>query len=526
MIPMTATTPSSVSAVGPSAQVAQTRRSFLGQSLAASLAVATDAAPTAFAAAATPAKGTSRQLRVALQDATGLELAGPHRFHPVKGRTGFHGTSLKTRAQLATDLHRAPNGTLALWFSPLEDLTFSPANAAESKVRFDFPFVSDLPPARSPTEARFAVSFATGYPAIIGRFTNGAVFSKLDFGLAPFVYAEKAILRQGYWYHLAMTWERPAKRLVIYLNGMMAGHNEQAENFDEAGPALFVGNPMMVLRELLLEDRALSVEEIRAAYQAARPAENDRIDAEFRAMLEPRFLPPLDLRRDAAWRLVYECAFTRESDLREWTRQGPSAQYLDRFRLQTTAEGLYVKTPDEVEKETRTYLWSNRRFEGDQWLEFDFRLESPKGLALVGLCVSGMQREDFIEDHGVPETGSMITILRDVRCYHWEFFRRVEAMRADVETQYVAKNPFGHRLHSACIPRLEQNRWYRLRLIKNGPRLHGAIDGRTVFDLIDDPFRNNGPVYNYGRIVLRQMYNTALRYRNLTMHVKAAVGDA
>jgi hypothetical protein len=57
----------------------------------------------------------------------------------------------------------------------------------------------------------------------------------------------------------------------------------------------------------------------------------------------------------------------------------------------------------------------------------------------------------------------------------------------------------GLALPLADIPRLEQNRWYRLRFIVAGRRLHGSIDGRTVFDLIDDPYGNNGPVYNFGR---------------------------
>ena len=74
----------------------------------------------------------------------------------------------------------------------------------------------------------------------------------------------------------------------------------------------------------------------------------------------------------------------------------------------------------------------------------------------------------------------MGTILNDVRCYHWEFVRRVEAMRTDVETQYVAKNAVGLKFTSRCVPRLVQNRWYRLRFVKAGARLHGSFDGQTV----------------------------------------------
>lgn len=456
-------------------------------------------------------------LTVGLQGTAGLSVDGPHRFVAVGGWTGFQPTSLHTRAEIKTGLHRAPRGTLSLWFSPLEDLTFSPSNQSQSQVPFKFPFLTDFHPGREVQRMKFGIFFTNTYPELVAKFAAGEVFPTLDHQLAPFVYVEAVRLRQGSWYHLALTWDRAARRLAIYLNGMLAGLNLQAENFEEAAPLLYVGNPMMLLRELRIEDREARADEIAAQYRAGQPAANEETDADLRRLLEPAFGAPLDLRRDASWSPVFERAFTRPGDLEGWLRQGPSEKYMHDFRMEITPEGLYLKTPAQIENETRMYLWSPANFEGDQWIEFDFRLESPKGLALLVLCASGMQREDYITDHGLPANGGMGFILRDLRNYHWEFVRRVEAMRPDVETQYLAKNPFGRRLHCGAIPRLEEDRWVRLRMIKAGPRLHGSMDGRTVFDVTDSPFDNNGPVYNFGRIAFRQMYHTALRYRNLTV---------
>jgi len=467
--------------------------------------------------AALVAHARAESLRVTLNDETGLNIDGPHRFLTVAGRTGFQPTSLNTRAEVKTGLHRAPQGTLSLWFTPLEDLTFFPSNKSSSKVEFRFPLVADVHPGREVEHVKFGAYFANIYPQIVAKFAAGEVFPTLDHQLAPFVYVEAVRLRQGAWYQLALTWDRKARRLAIYLNGMLAGLNLEAENFEEAAPQLYLGNPMMLLRELRIEDRVASPAEIGAQYQAARPAANLATDADLRRLLEPAFGPPLDLRRDASWKSVYERAFTRPADLAGWLRQGPGEEYMADFRMETTPEGLLIKTPDKIENDTRMYLWSPITFEGDQWIEFDFRLESPRGLALLVVCASGMQREDYIADHGLPASGGMGFILRDLRNYHWEFVRRVEAMRPDVETQYLAKNPFGRRLHSGTIPRLEQGRWYRLRFVKAGPRLHGSIDGRTVFDVTDNPYENNGPVYNFGRIAFREMYRTALRYRNLAV---------
>jgi len=54
-------------------------------------------------------------LTVGLQDTAGLSVDGPHRFVAVGGWTGFQPTSLHTRAEIQTGLHRAPRGTLSLW---------------------------------------------------------------------------------------------------------------------------------------------------------------------------------------------------------------------------------------------------------------------------------------------------------------------------------------------------------------------------------------------------------------------------
>lgn len=181
-------------------------------------------------------------------------------------------------------------------------------------------------------------------------------------------------------------------------------------------------------------------------------------------------------------------------------------------------EGLYFKTPDKIDNATRLTLWGPKTFEGDQCLEVDFRLESPKGLALVILCASGMGREDFINDHELQMTGRMSPILSGMRNYHWEFIRRVNVIRTDMETQVVYKNPWGEHLYYGVIPKVERNKWIKLRLIKIGNRLQGSLDGKIVFDITDDPHGHTGPVFNFGRIGIRHMYHTAVRYRNLVVY--------
>ena len=451
-----------------------------------------------------------------------LNINGSHRFVEIAGYKGFQPTSLKTRANIHTTIHQHLKGTLTFWFSPMEDLSFFPSSLDMPDVdknAFNYPLISDANPPRDVVKINFGIFWSNSYPQLLAKFVPGAIWGKLDFGLPPFVYAEKLKLRRGCWYFIALTWDQAEKQIRLYVNGLMVGYNNAANGFQKAGEYLNIGNPMMVMRDLVLEKIIFSAEEIKKRYNHNRPESNDPADKDIQDAYIPSELPELNFNRDNTWKQAYSCSFLKQEDFEKWHFQ-TGDKYRDLFNLKITKEGLLIQTPDIIDMETRMFLWSPVVFEGDQWIEYDFRLESPKGLSLLVVCASGLQRDDFIQDIGLEKTGSMQIILSKTRNYHWEFVRRVDVIRADVETQYLAKNPMDIRMFYSCIPRFEQNRWYRLRFIKCGNRLHGSIDDKTVFDVIDNPFYSTGPVYNYGRIGLRQMYNTTMRYRNMSVYVR------
>ena len=472
-----------------------------------------------FSAQAVAADAFENTFRAPLTDATNLSVNGPHRFVTIAGLTGFQPTSVHTKTYIETDLHQGEQGTLSFWFSSLEALDFFPRTGRPPNVGgnpYVYPFISDVYPANNIARTRFGVLWNPGDPQILAKFTDGEIWEKMDYVLPPFAMIEKLPLRPGSWYHVVLTWNQEAGSIDLYVNGLLMGYNHRADEFAESGQRLYLGSPMFVMREVTLSDRAMEAEAIRAAYAEHRPDANGAADADLARLTTPAYGSPSVFVLDASWKKAFDCPFTRQSDLEGWrTQTDPSV--LDRTTVEITPEGLLFATPDEIGVAPRATLWGPRTFEGDQCLDVEFRLESPEGLALVVLCASGMAREDFLADHELQMTGSMGPILSGTRNYHWEFMRRVNVIRTDVETQAVYKNPWRH-LYYGMIPKLEQNRWYRLRLVKIGNRLQGSLDGNIVFDVEDDPHANNGPAYNFGRIALRHMYSTTIRYRNLVVH--------
>ena len=471
------------------------------------------------ASASTPKAQAEPTLEIPLTDDQQLNVEGPHRFVEVAGLTGFQPTSIHTKAFIDSGRHNSETGTISFWVSPLEDLDQYPKPRKAAQEACYFNLLADQFPPGKVQQNRFGIYWTNLYPPLVCCRTQGHIWDVLDFGTGAFAYSERTKLRRGQWYHMVHTWDKPARTLKLYINGIEVGHNLAADKIETAEDRLYIGNPMMIMRDLKITNEVLDGKTIATAYRTNRPPNNDLADQDLAHEHIPSYLPEIDIALDETWKKTYSCSFLNKEDLKGWKAQ-TGDKLREQFDLRITDEGLLFHTPAKIDRESRMYLWCPQVFEGDGiWIEYEFRLESPEGLALLIVYASGLQREDHITDHGLANTGSMGEMLNKYRNYHWEYMRRVCLNRVDVETQYVQKNLWGF-LHSGSIERLEQDRWYTLRFVKVGNRICGSIDGKTVFDVLDAPFEQKGPVYNYGRIALRQMFYTKMRYRNLVVYEK------
>lgn len=462
------------------------------------------------------AQNKTGKLDIPMNDASQLIIEGPHRFVEIAGITGLHVSSLKTMAFVETEYMQEDKGTISFWMSPLEDIDKSP----NVNLNTTFPLLSDIYPPTKVDSSKFSIYYqGSHYPRVIARFADGSFWGQMDYGLASFVYAEALPLQKGQWYNFVITWNKLAETIIMYINGELSGHNFLAKKFQLSGNKFYIGNPLMVISRLSIQNKPLNREEIKLGYLSMRPESNQPSDNIISEIVNPQIKPALNFHLDASWEKIYECNFDKKSDLDAWTFQ-TGDKFRDKFKLGITDNSLYWETPDIIDKESRGNLWCPVKVEGDQWIEFEFELISKKGLALLMMCASGMQGEDIIEDQGLRQTGSMSDMNRNYRNYHWEYMRRVEAMRTDVETQYVSKNPWGKGMYVGSVPKLEQDRWIKIRFIKIDNKLYGSLDGKTVFVIKDNAFNNNGPVLNSGRVVLRQMYSTTMRYRNFVIYTK------
>ncbi len=159
---------------------------------------------------------------------------------------------------------------------------------------------------------------------------------------------------------------------------------------------------------------------------------------------------------DESWTKQFDVDFqTPEEQIKEFYIQG----WADAVKPKGSTEGLLIETPnipygaDAYTKQV--YIWSNKTFEGNIYVEFEWKALKPNGLSLLMIHASGMGREDFMADYPKKTSGTMLTVHgENVRNYHWEFYREMNDVRNDVGTAFSRKNPFAYRnsFKSARLP--------------------------------------------------------------------------
>ncbi|MCF7837716.1 MAG: YesU family protein [Candidatus Marinimicrobia bacterium] len=454
----------------------------------------------------------------------GAACVGAGRLITARGRGGVNLPSVHGRLEFPAHTLAGDRGALTLWLLALDDLAAAQIPPHTRRIEPDsmiWGLLADTPDRRNLDQAGFALvytqdwglqlraRFVRARSPSLGRHAGKALAGPDDFHF-----------RRGRWYQIGLSWDKPRAKFLMCVNGVTVYHGylfRDTATYDPCGPTLYGGHPAFALSELSFYERWLSAAELRERYRAERVEPDDELDAELARTHAGVGLPACDWQPDAAWHEDWNLPLNRAEDLAAFHVQGMQSAPA------VTPEGLRITTsltdPPTLADSDReqVYLWSRRTFAGDLALELEFKLLRPNGLALLMLQAAGMQREDFMADYPLRETGSMRMVCwENVRNYHWEFYREMDNCRHDTSTHLLVKNPWMYPLAFGCGPaRLAQGAWHRLRWIQEGPRLRGVLDGLTLFDVRDSARINCGPVYDFGRLALRCMWKTDLIFRNL-----------
>ena len=453
-------------------------------------------------------------------------LTGPARVISFEGRKGINLTSIHSVLELKQHTLNKPQGTVSLWFMPLEDLSaFDPKSGMSTSNPnwITYPFLSDSRNPQDFDNGNFKLAWSPRWhPSLIALFAKGSFYQQAFdmphrslISVSHLTFAKK-------WYELTLSWDYDRDQYNLYLNGILIGRQDQfyPDKFyrDSAGASLYTGNPSLVMSTIQFYDATLSSQEIYGNFRREATSFSQKIEDDLVATYDGNGRGQFNWSPDNQWRKEMSIDFDKPSDLDNFYVQG------DPVAVKVNDQGLLIETIDspytQKELDHQVYLWSNRTFEGDLYVEYEFKVLRPGGLSLLMVQASGMNREDFMADYPLRTSGRMKTVYgEDIRNYHWEYYREMADMRNDVSNSALMKNPFAYPLSfSALTTPVEKNVWHKLQFLQIGNKLTGVIDGKIMVEFTDDGFTNNGPVYNFGHIAIRCMLHSKLQFRNLRVY--------
>ena len=475
---------------------------------------------------------------VYLSDAANLAadetVSGPARVLELKGRKGINPTSIHSAIKLAGGhTLNEPQGTVVIWFFTLEDLTSSflaDHMKMDNKFFATYPFLSDFEMQRDVESARFSIEW-NRHNELRAKFFEGNIYPSLK-GFAP---PQKAwvqavpfsFFQQHHWYQLAVTWDDAAKSASLFVNGVLLGKSDvfnQDFHRDKVGDTLFAGCPAICVGQTEFYDAALNGAELYRKFRAETPDYDSAIEKELRHSFEGADLKNFTFKPDANWTKQMDLDFKNPVEqIKHFYIQGLA----ESVKPTGSTEGLLIETPDEPYGTQQAfprqvYIWSYTNFEGNIYVEFEWKSLRPGGLALLMINASGMGREDFMADYPKKTKGEMQTVFAEnVRNYHWEFYREMNDVRNDTGTSFSRKNPFSFRNGFGSAPEpFAQNEWHKAQIVARDGKVRAAVDGKILLEFDDNSRINTGTILNYGHIAIRCMIHTKVVFRNLKVYTE------
>ncbi|WP_075590695.1 DUF1961 family protein [Labilibacter marinus] len=454
---------------------------------------------------------------------------GEARVLDLKGKKGINPTSIHSRIELLKhNLNKDEKGSMVIWAFFLEELNAAHQTKAmtyDNESWFVYPLISDNKEVSNSEESNFGMYFfAEWHPQFYVKMYKGKLYpTRVDPPQKAFVTSEHFSFKANKWYQLTFTWDKKKEDLRLYANGVLIGTDDKYHNafhIDEINEKLYTGNPSICYSNIDFYNEELSGEEVAAMYKNEAPD----FDQEYIDHLNHVF-NGYDV-KEFTWKL--DNTWTEKLNLKL-----NEPNLLDTFYVQgyqdapsVSKDGLLIETPNIPQQgntiEKQVYMWPLQRFEGDIYIEYEFKPLREGGLSLLMAQSSGMNREDFMKDYPLRTNGNMGTVLaQGVRNYHWEYYREMNDVRNDVASGALVKNPYFYPLsYGSFKDNLENKEWHKLQFLQRGDKIIGAIDGKIIVEGTDNANTNNGPVLNSGYMAIRCMIRTKILFRNLKVYNK------
>lgn len=211
--------------------------------------------------------------------------------------------------------------------------------------------------------------------------------------------------------------------------------------------------------------------------------------------------------------LLHRNALADPADLDGWVAEGPVA-------IAAGADGGVVLSSSGGIDDHWT-LWCPEDFGDRIRITWEFSPRAEPGLAMLFFGAAAVDGGGIFDEGLAARSGAYPQYHSgDIRTLHVSYFRRRWEDERAFHTCNLRKSPGFHLVTQGADPLPPVvdagGAFYRMEVVKDGPRVALSIDDLPLFQWTDD--ESTGPRVRAGRIGFRQMSPLVASYRNLEVH--------
>lgn len=456
------------------------------------------------------------------------------------GRSGLNARSIYSRIIIPNHTLNELCGSLSFWMMPIEELG---TQIVPARVH-DFEECPDNYTLLTDNHIEFNNPDNASFSLLYRLHFADQLFAKFFVGRSDDawqLYPHRAHtlggilpLHEATWYQVGLSWNRIEGDYRIYVNGVLFARSAvwiKEQLYDVVGKFLYMGNPTFAFSQLDFYAETLTDADFEELFAAQSTATDESLQESLWCRHAGRNIRQYHWEPSEKWVQKVDLKLNEPADLERFYVQGckeaPSVTedgllIETRFTRTEAAKLMQHKAVKAGYDPDQVYLWLKDWFEGDIALEYEFKPLVKNGLSVLVMQSSGMHHEDYMKDYPLRTSGAMRMIYgENIRDYDWEYFRQMDDVRHDINSNLLWKNPYLHPLGYQCLPKqLEINKWHKIQFIQEGPHIIGTIDGYLIFDVMDDTNKGAGHVFNCGHLAIRCMWKTRMLVRNLKVYGK------
>ena len=307
------------------------------------------------------------------------------------------------------------------------------------------------------------------------------------------------------WIHIAFTWDSKKGLSNAYLNGTPIKTISDVSTWKIKGSFddLLIMAGRMPIAEINIYNRYLTAEQIAPLVYPKHKAIMDKyLGAVSLGNITEEYIDSLK------GELVYENPLDNEADISDWKLEGPiDIEFKD---------GWMIMASEMADKgspiDGHIVNWCDKDMPANFVAEWDFQMRNESGLCISFFCAKGVDGSDIFSPALKKRDGHFIDYIKgDINNYHISYQaegRPTSHIRKNSGFALASNGPIGVPAGSKDI--------HKITLIKNGPHIQMAVDGRLIIDFLEDG--SLGDVHGSGKIGFRQMKWTKAAYRNFKVY--------